>query len=110
MARTLPIKSSSGVPTDRQGRIDAVEIQRNRMTDRALGSVLSFGSHTCTIDRLFGVGFAQWIVCELDERGAPHYGPALLFFSTGLGRRVREYPPNWRDLSDEELYAVSWNR
>ena len=64
----------------------------------------------CEVERKFGVGFAQWVVCELSVSDPPHYGPALLFFSDGIGRRVRQYPANWRELSDEELYAISWNR
>ena len=31
----------------------------------------------------------------------------LIFTSTGVGRRVRTYPANWRDLSAEELTALS---
>jgi hypothetical protein len=61
-------------------------------------------------ERKFGIGFAQWTVCEIKENGSPHFGPALIFFSDGIGRRVRSYPTNWRELTDEELYAVSWNR
>jgi hypothetical protein len=33
----------------------------------------------------------------------------LVFFGTGTARRVRTYPANWRDLSDEQLYALSWS-
>ena len=33
---------------------------------------------------------------------------ALIFSSDGVGRRVHHYPTNWRDLSSEELHAVSW--
>jgi hypothetical protein len=52
----------------------------------------------------------QWEVYEIREHDYPHYGPALLFLSPGFGRRVRTYPSNWRELSDEDLYSLSWNR
>ena len=34
----------------------------------------------------------------------------LIFIGPGAARRVREYPANWRDLSDIELYSLSWER
>jgi len=37
-------------------------------------------------------------------------GPSLVFENTKIARRVREYPANWRELSDEHLYALSWSR
>ena len=36
--------------------------------------------------------------------------PSLLFVSDYSIRRVREYPANWFQLSDAELFAVSLNR
>jgi hypothetical protein len=46
------------------------------------------------------------------ERAAPTYdrraSPDLIFDSAGAVRRVRDYPADWFDLSDEELYALSW--
>jgi hypothetical protein len=35
--------------------------------------------------------------------------PSLIFESEVSFRRVRAYPPNWRTLSDEELYLLSWS-
>jgi hypothetical protein len=35
--------------------------------------------------------------------------PSLIFESEVSFRRVRGYPANWRSLSDEELYALSWH-
>lgn len=32
---------------------------------------------------------------------------SLIFESAKIVRRVREFPPHWRDLSDEALYALS---
>ncbi len=36
-------------------------------------------------------------------------GMSLIFSSDGAMRRVRNYPANWSDLSDEELVALSWS-
>jgi hypothetical protein len=36
-------------------------------------------------------------------------GQSLIFASESAVRRVRDYPANWFDLSDEELSALSWN-
>ena len=36
-------------------------------------------------------------------------GMSLIFASDGAMRRVRNYPANWIDLSDEELAKLSWN-
>jgi hypothetical protein len=35
--------------------------------------------------------------------------PSLVFESDGAVRRVRHYPENWRALSDEALFALSWS-
>ena len=50
-----------------------------------------------------------WLVYELppmvfDRRNSP----SLVFETDGTVRRVRNYPQSWRDLSDDELYALSW--
>jgi hypothetical protein len=34
-------------------------------------------------------------------------GMSLIFESPNVIRRIRHYPPNWSDLSDEELFALS---
>lgn len=41
-------------------------------------------------------------VCFADAR------PSLIFESEVSFRRVRDYPRSWRQLGDEELYALSW--
>lgn len=51
-----------------------------------------------------------WLVYELraalfDERR----GTSLVFESDSVIRRVRKFPPNWRELTDEELLALSWS-
>lgn len=50
----------------------------------------------------------RWIVHEIpapafDRRGGTH----LLFEADHVMRRVRVYPGNWYELSDEELYALT---
>lgn len=46
-----------------------------------------------------------WLVYEL---GPPYdrRGPSLVFESVNLIRRVRNFPSNWRDLSDSDLVMV----
>lgn len=51
----------------------------------------------------------RWLVYErpapeLDRRSTP----SLVFESEGTVRRVRNYPPDWRSLSDDDLFALSW--
>ena len=53
---------------------------------------------------------ARWVVYEqsfadYDRRS----GMSLIFSSESVVRRVRNYPANWHELSDEELLALSWN-
>jgi hypothetical protein len=49
-----------------------------------------------------------WTVREIaapafDRRGGTH----LIFESVGIVRRVREFPPNWILLGDDELLTLS---
>lgn len=57
--------------------------------------------------RSFAIHGTQWTVCE---QPAIHHGPSLVFYASGIARRVSCYPGNWQDLSEDELYAVSWKR
>jgi hypothetical protein len=34
---------------------------------------------------------------------------SLVFESAQAMRRVRSFPSAWRDLTDEDLFALSWN-
>ena len=50
----------------------------------------------------------QWFVHEVavprfDRRGGTH----LLFESASVMRRVRVFPPDWYDMSDDALFALS---
>lgn len=52
---------------------------------------------------------AIWLVYELtplpfDRRNTP----SLIFESDQSVRRVRNFPANWRELADPELWALSW--
>jgi hypothetical protein len=53
----------------------------------------------------------EWLVYELPPRELDRRsGSSLVFESQDVMRRVRDYPSNWRSLSDEELAAISWSR
>jgi hypothetical protein len=59
--------------------------------------------------RTMAVEGIPWLIYELppmsfDRRNSP----SLVFESDQVVRRVRDYPANWRSLSDEELFALSW--
>lgn len=52
---------------------------------------------------------ALWLVYELpampfDRRSSP----SLVFESDNAVRRVRDFPSDWRSLTNEELFALSW--
>ena len=55
-------------------------------------------------------GMTRWRVFEVEtaERPWAHARRTLIFLSPKVMRRVRSYPADWRDLSDAELYALSW--
>lgn len=58
--------------------------------------------------RRLSVDGALWLVREIaapqfDRRGGTH----LLFASQDVMRRVRNFPANWFDLPDAELYALT---
>ena len=48
-----------------------------------------------------------WTVRELASSYDRRQTPSLVFSTDDVMRRVRDYPSNWRTLSDEELYALS---
>lgn len=54
------------------------------------------------------------IVWRVYERPFPaldrRSGQSLVFESDGMIRRVRQYPPEWRGLTPDELEALSWTR
>ena len=51
-----------------------------------------------------------WLVYELPPLPFDRRSTASLVFETETTvRRVRDYPTNWRTLSDDELVALSWS-
>lgn len=46
----------------------------------------------------------QQAFADYDRRS----GESLIFASESAVRRVRDYPADWQQLSDEELLALSW--
>lgn len=50
-----------------------------------------------------------WAVHEIRD-GGQETVRSLIFVSEAGFRRVRSYPANWRDLSADELWALSWHR
>ncbi|MFL5612415.1 MAG: hypothetical protein ACJ796_01990 [Gemmatimonadaceae bacterium] len=54
--------------------------------------------------RSFAIGATTWTACEDARHGA------VIFYGPGIARRVAIYPPNWYELSDIDLYALSWSR
>jgi hypothetical protein len=53
-----------------------------------------------------------WQVREYAGDGANGNGgdPCLVFESDSTVRRIRTFPAGWRELSSEDLLAVSWRR
>lgn len=58
-------------------------------------------------ERRFTIEGEAWGVWE-DPRSL--HGPSLVFENSKVARRVHDYPANWRELSDQDLYALSWAR
>ena len=61
------------------------------------------------IGRRIVIEAVPWLVYELppmvfDRRNSP----SLVFETDGAVRRVRNYPENWRELTDDELFELSW--
>ena len=51
-----------------------------------------------------------WTVRALPASASPPRCESLVFESEIAIRRVTNFPPNWMDLSPEELFALSWRR
>jgi hypothetical protein len=59
-------------------------------------------------ERRFTIEQQAWLAFEAADPVTRER--TLIFIGPGTARRVREYPANWRDLSDIELYSLSWGR
>lgn len=69
------------------------------------------GSDGPPITRLvcyFRAGGELWSVYEDQVQRPPHDGPSLVFETDRVARRVHRFPASWRDLRDDQLYALSW--
>lgn len=53
---------------------------------------------------------SEGVTWSVYEDQSASVGPSLIFECDKIARRVRDYPENWRDLSDAELVALSWSR
>ena len=53
---------------------------------------------------------AQGVTWSVYHDRSYYVGPSLIFESDRIVRRVRNYPTNWEQLSDEDLIALSWSR
>ncbi len=55
--------------------------------------------------------YREWVVREVASAGYDRRrGISLVFVNEDIMRRVRAFPEDWFDLSDEELYALSLGR
>ena len=52
----------------------------------------------------------HWLVYEHLSSFDRRTRPTLVFDSEYVVRRVRDFPSRWRDLSDDDLAALSWSR
>lgn len=48
-----------------------------------------------------------WQVFEMVSAYDRRSSPVLVFTTEGLARRVRNYPPNWHDLPEEQLATIA---
>lgn len=55
----------------------------------------------------FAVGRQRWTVHESVDHVT--LASVLIFTTDGIARRVRHYPPDWRELSSQGLGALSWS-
>jgi len=52
-----------------------------------------------------------WLVYELPQAPFDRRStPSLVFETEDTIRRIRAYPDDWRQLSDDDLFALSWTR
>lgn len=58
-------------------------------------------------ERTFVIDAHVWTVREMVDPVTSQ--PVLIFLGTGVARRVRTYPANWPELSDADLYNLSWS-
>ena len=77
------------------GPSNRIDSPTDSLAPRSRSFVDADGGHW----RVFEVAFAEY-----DRRS----GMSLIFSSDAAVRRVRDYPPDWFDLDDAHLAALSW--
>jgi hypothetical protein len=106
----------SKVALVRQASADMVRVARLARQTRHRRSIefelLAEGAGGERAHFYFDAKGAAWSVVEIPHCDQPVAGQAacLLFRSHRFARRVRTFPPNWRELSDADLEALSWSR
>jgi len=83
--------------TPRAGRPETDDSQFTTLDVPAIGS-----------SRTFVVENRAWTVSEVVDPST--HTNVLIFSSDRVARRVRHYPDSWRDLSNEQLFALSWEK
>ena len=73
----------------------SVESPTNNATPPSRTFLDADGAHWFVFEQAFG---------DYDRRN----GMSLIFSNDAAVRRVRDYPADWIDLSDEDLAALSW--
>ena len=53
------------------------------------------------------IGEVDWLVYELGPTFDRRRGASLVFESVEAVRVVRDYPPDWRELTDSDLFGLS---
>jgi len=59
---------------------------------------------------IFGPDGTRWLVQEVEDPYSRRSNRSLVFSSDTVMRRVRSYPAHWLELSETELYALSFAR
>jgi hypothetical protein len=78
-----------------QGKDDRVDVSADSETPLERTFMDVDGTHWRVYEKAFG---------DYDRRS----GMSLIFASEAAVRRVRDFPPDWMQLTDEELLALSW--
>ena len=90
---------------------ESLSSNQERPTTGAVQAFHSARAEALANSRTIYTDDGQWHVYEVES--GPYdrrSGRSLIFESDGVLRRVRDYPSDWRELSDAELMVVSWRR
>ena len=78
------------------------DIKREQDTEFAASHITTIGP-----EHIFVIDGRTWTVREAVDPTT--HTRVRIFTSDRVGRRVRHYPPNWRELSATDLHALSWS-